>query len=94
MTKKKSKRKDVKNGAPCISEALKIQKKDGGRLYIIGKFPSQNYWHVVVKKNNKFYDATGEKTLSQIKKKYPSQPIRCATKRDKKYLKKINPKVK
>jgi len=77
-----------KNEAPCIKEAVNIQKKKGGILYILGKFPSTKYWHVVVRKNNKYHDASGSKTLVQLKKKYPSMPLRKATNRDLTYIKK------
>jgi hypothetical protein len=82
--------KKSKNKAPCIQEAIEIQKKRGGDLYILGKFPSQGFWHIVVKKNDKYYDVKGAKTELQIKKKYPSSPLRKATKKDKEYLMKIN----
>lgn len=80
----------MKNKAPCIQEAIEIQKKRGGELYILGDFPSQKYWHVVVKRKDKYYDETGAKSELQLKKNHPSLPLRKATKKDKEYLRKIN----
>jgi hypothetical protein len=78
-----------KSKAPCVEHAFKIQKKRGGDLYILDKFPSQGFWHVVVKKKDKYYDASGAKTELQLKKKYPSLPLKKATKKDKEFLSKI-----
>ena len=78
-----------KSKTPCAEDAFKIQKKRGGDLYILGKFPSQVFWHIVVKKKDKYYDINGAKTELQLKKKYPSLSIRKATKKDKEFLSKI-----
>ena len=73
----------------CANDALDIQNKKGGEIYILGDFPSQKFWHVVVKRKGKYWDKDGSKTESQLKKKYPKLDLKKATRKDKSNLHRI-----
>lgn len=66
----------------CADVAQAIQQTHGGDIYIVGDFPSQKFWHAVVKRNGKFWDITGPHTKKQLTKKYPRQTIKKATQND------------
>jgi hypothetical protein len=91
---KKIKNKNKYTKSNCAELAQVFKDKHGGDLYIIGNFPSQKFWHIVVKRKGKYWDINGPKTKKAIKKKYPSLNLRKATSKDEKEIKKIlNKKV-
>jgi hypothetical protein len=91
---KKLKNKNQYLNKHCADAAQAIQEKYGGEPYIIGEFPSQKFWHIVIKRNGKYWDVNGPHTKKELNKKYKGLQMRQATANDKKQIKKqVNKKI-
>jgi hypothetical protein len=76
----------------CADAAQAIKDTHGGELYILGDFPSQRFWHVLVRIKGRYWDVSGPKTKKYINQKYPKMDLKKATKKDVNELQKIQNK--
>lgn len=90
LKKVKNKKKFLKSH--CCDAASAIKNKHGGEIYILGDYPSQEFFHTVVKKNGRFWDVSGSRSKKQLMNKYPKMPLRKATRKDLGYMKRYRNK--
>lgn len=50
----------------CLTVAVALRKKFGGRIELITDTPKEGFNHAVLKRNNKLYDSYGKRTLVDI----------------------------
>ena len=65
--KSKSKQKTYHSGR-CADFASALKKLlGGGEFYLVGDYPSQKNYHIVLKYGGKYWDVYGKNTLKQIR---------------------------